>query len=71
MGILVVMRRNGEKAGAFSDTKRAILNLLLEGSKTAGEIVNKLKIQKSAIRGHLESLKAEQDLKVLVDQKSI
>jgi predicted ArsR family transcriptional regulator len=71
MGILVVMRRNGKKAGAFSDTKRAILNLLLEGSKTAGEIVNKLEIQKSAIRDHLESLRAEQDLKVLVDQKSI
>jgi predicted ArsR family transcriptional regulator len=44
------------------NTKELILNLLLEGSKTAGEIANKLKIQKSAIRTHLESLQKEQSV---------
>jgi DeoR family suf operon transcriptional repressor len=45
------------------NTKELILNLLLEGSKTAGEIANKLKIQKSAIRTHLESLQKEQSVR--------
>jgi DeoR family transcriptional regulator, suf operon transcriptional repressor len=51
-----------KKAHALGDTKELILNLLLEGSKTAGEIADKLKIQKSAIRTHLESLQAEQSV---------
>ena len=45
------------------DTKELILNLLLEGSKTAGEIADMLKIQKSAIRAHLESLQTEQSVR--------
>ena len=45
------------------DTKDLILSLLLEGSKTAGEIADRLKIQKSAIRTHLESLQAEQSVR--------
>jgi DeoR family transcriptional regulator, suf operon transcriptional repressor len=52
-----------KKADTFGDTKGLILNLLLEGSKTAGEIADKLKIQKSAIRTHLESLQAEQSVR--------
>jgi predicted ArsR family transcriptional regulator len=36
---------------------------VLEGSKTAGEVADKLKIQKSAIRTHLESLQAEQSVR--------
>lgn len=53
-----------KKAGTLGgDTKQLILNLLLEGSKTAGEIADKLKIQKSAIRTHLESLQAEQSVR--------
>lgn len=52
-----------KKAHALGDTKELILNLLLEGSKTAGEIADKLKIQKSAIRTHLESLQAEQSVR--------
>jgi DeoR family suf operon transcriptional repressor len=53
-----------KKADTFGgDTKELILNLLLEGSKTAGEIADKLKIQKSAIRTHLESLQAEQSVR--------
>jgi DeoR family suf operon transcriptional repressor len=60
---MVIIGRDGEKTDAIGNTKRAILNLLLEGSKTAGEIADKLKIQKSAIRGHLESLRAEQAIK--------
>jgi DeoR family suf operon transcriptional repressor len=59
----VVIRKDEEKTEVLGDTKKAILNLLLEGSKTAGEIAEKLKIQKSAIRGHLESLRAEQAIK--------
>ncbi len=56
----------GKKAdtlGGGSNTKELILNLLLEGSKTAGEIADKLKIQKSAIRTHLESLQTEQSVR--------
>jgi predicted ArsR family transcriptional regulator len=49
-----------KKADTVGDTKELILNLLLEGSKTAGEIAGQLKIQKSAIRTHLESLQTEQ-----------
>lgn len=54
---------NGEGSDAPENTKMAILNLLLEGSKTTGEIADKLKIQKSAIRAHLESLRAEQAIR--------
>jgi DNA-binding CsgD family transcriptional regulator len=36
---------NGERSGAPENTKMTILNLLLEGSKTTGEIADKLKIQ--------------------------
>ncbi len=52
-----------KKADTFGNTKEVILNLLLEGSKTAGEIADNLKIQKSAIRTHLESLQAEQSVR--------
>lgn len=52
-----------KKAETLGDTKELILNLLLGGSKTAGEIADKLKIQKSAIRTHLESLQTEQSVK--------
>jgi DeoR family transcriptional regulator, suf operon transcriptional repressor len=40
-----------------SQTKGKILGLLLGGSKSAGEVAEKLQIQKSAARVHLESLK--------------
>jgi DeoR family transcriptional regulator, suf operon transcriptional repressor len=59
----VTIGLNGEKADDLGDTKKIILNLLLDGSKTAGEIADKLKIQKSAIRTHLESLRAEQAIR--------
>ncbi|HKH85098.1 MAG TPA: ArsR family transcriptional regulator, partial [Nitrososphaera sp.] len=52
-----------KKAETLGDTKDLILNLLLGGSKTAGEIADKLKIQKSAIRTHLESLQTEQSVR--------
>jgi DeoR family suf operon transcriptional repressor len=52
----------GSSSGG-NTTKELILNLLLGGSKTAGEIADKLKIQKSAIRTHLESLQTEQSVK--------
>lgn len=39
-----------------------ILNLLLYGSKTIREIADKLQIQKSAIRIHLESLNKNKQL---------
>jgi DeoR family transcriptional regulator, suf operon transcriptional repressor len=59
----VATNSDGEKSDIFGDTKKAILTLMLEGSKTAGEIADKLKIQKTAIRSHLESLRAEQVIK--------
>lgn len=54
---------NGNADAPGGNTKELILNLLLEGSKTAGEIANKLKIAKSAIRTHLESLQTEQSVR--------
>jgi DeoR family suf operon transcriptional repressor len=59
----VTTKSDREKSIISGDTKKAILTLLLEGSKTAGEIADKLKIQKTAIRSHLESLRAEQAIK--------
>jgi DeoR family suf operon transcriptional repressor len=57
------MKEPGKKADSLNgDTKDLILNLLLEGSKSAGEIADRLKIQKSAIRSHLESLQTEQSV---------
>ena len=41
------------------DTKKTILELLLEGPKTSGEIADKLQIQKSAVRIHLDSMQAQ------------
>jgi len=41
------------------DTKKSILDLLLEGPKTSGEIANKLQIQKSAVRIHLASMQTQ------------
>ena len=43
----------------LGDTKVRILELLLESPLTSREIAEKLKIQKSAIRTHLESLQSE------------
>jgi DeoR family transcriptional regulator, suf operon transcriptional repressor len=51
-----------KKSYNLGDTKELILNLLLEGSKTAGQIADQLKIQKSAIRTHLESLQTDQSV---------
>jgi predicted ArsR family transcriptional regulator len=59
----LTIRNNTKEVGTFGDTKRIILTLLLEGPKTAGEIADKLRIQKSAIRTHLESLRAEQAIR--------
>jgi len=42
---------------SIGQTKEKILELLLGGSKSAGEIAERLHIQKSAARVHLESLK--------------
>jgi DeoR family transcriptional regulator, suf operon transcriptional repressor len=58
--IHLVIRTDTNKVDAFGYTKRMILNLLLDGSKTAGEIADRLHIQKSAVRIHLESLQTEQ-----------
>jgi DeoR family transcriptional regulator, suf operon transcriptional repressor len=47
------------KTNLSGDTKQRILEILLEGPMSLGEITDKLKIQKSAVRVHLESLQAE------------
>ena len=52
-----------KKTDSVGQTKRMILILLLDGPKTTGEIANKLQIQKSAVRVHLESLQIEQTVK--------
>jgi DeoR family transcriptional regulator, suf operon transcriptional repressor len=47
------------KTSLSGDTKQRILKILLEGPMSLGEITDKLQIQKSAVRVHLESLQAE------------
>ncbi len=47
-----------EEVGTIGETKERILELLLGGSKGAREIADKLQIQKSAVRVHLESLQS-------------
>jgi DeoR family transcriptional regulator, suf operon transcriptional repressor len=49
-----------EHEDIFAGTKKMILNSLLDGPKTVGEIADKLRIQKGAIRIHLESLQIRQ-----------
>ncbi|MFL6455435.1 MAG: helix-turn-helix transcriptional regulator [Nitrososphaeraceae archaeon] len=51
--------KQGIKTTPSGDTKQRILEILLEGPKSLGEITSKLQIQKSAVRVHLESLQAE------------
>jgi predicted ArsR family transcriptional regulator len=55
--------KKADTLGGGGNTKELILNLLLDGSKTAGELADKLKIQKSAIRTHLESLQTEESVR--------
>jgi predicted ArsR family transcriptional regulator len=50
---------SGKEVALLGDTKRRILQSLLEGSKTAKEIANKLQIQKSAVRAHLNSMQTQ------------
>jgi DeoR family transcriptional regulator, suf operon transcriptional repressor len=47
-----------DEFGTIGETKERILKLLLGGSKGAGEIAERLQIQKSAARVHLESLQS-------------
>jgi DeoR family suf operon transcriptional repressor len=47
-----------EEVGTIGETKERILELLLGGPKSASEIAEKLQIQKSAARVHLESLQS-------------
>nr|MDQ5876044.1 ArsR family transcriptional regulator [Thermoproteota archaeon] len=47
-----------EEIGTVGETKERILELMLDGSKSAGEIAESLQIQKSAARVHLESLQS-------------
>ena len=47
-----------EEVGTLGETKERILELLLDGSKNAGEVADRLQIQKSAARVHLESLQS-------------
>jgi DeoR family transcriptional regulator, suf operon transcriptional repressor len=51
--------KQGIKTNLSGDTKQRILEILLEGPMSLGEITSKLQIQKSAVRVHLESLQAE------------
>lgn len=53
------MKQLAEYKGPFGETKEKILEMLLDGPKSSVEIADTLKIQKSAIRSHLESLQSE------------
>ncbi|HEU0144361.1 MAG TPA: methanogen output domain 1-containing protein [Nitrososphaera sp.] len=47
-----------DEIGTIGETKERILDLLLDGSKSASEVAERLQIQKSAARVHLESLQS-------------
>src|SRR5919107_98248 len=47
-----------DEIGTIGETKERILDLLLDGSKSAREVAERLQIQKSAARVHLESLQS-------------
>ena len=47
-----------KEMGTLGETKERILELLLGGSKSGGEVAETLQIQKSAARVHLESLQS-------------
>jgi DeoR family transcriptional regulator, suf operon transcriptional repressor len=47
-----------EEIDSLGETKERILELLLDGSKSAGEVAERLQIQRSAARVHLESLQS-------------
>ena len=47
-----------DEIGSIGETKERILDLLLDGSKSASEVAERLQIQKSAARVHLESLQS-------------
>ena len=47
-----------EEIGTIGKTKERILEVLLGGSKSAGEVAESLHIQKSAARVHLETLQS-------------
>src|SRR5918911_3842813 len=49
----------GSKTNLSWGTKQRILEILLDGPISLGEITDKLQIQKSAVRIHLESLQVE------------
>jgi DeoR family suf operon transcriptional repressor len=53
-----VMASIQEEIVNLGETKEKILELLLDGSKSAGEVAERLQIQKSAARVHLESLQS-------------
>ena len=48
-----------QNRSSFGDTKKRILEILLDGPKSSPEISERLKIQKSAVRTHLQSLQSE------------
>jgi predicted ArsR family transcriptional regulator len=48
-----------EERRLSGNTKQKIMEILLEGPRSLGEITDKLQIQKSAVRIHLESLQSE------------
>ncbi|MFL6485684.1 MAG: ArsR family transcriptional regulator [Nitrososphaera sp.] len=47
-----------DEIATIGETKERILELLLDGSKGASEVAERLQIQKSAARVHLESLQS-------------
>ena len=55
---MIIMAFIEEEVGTLGETKERILELLLDGSKSAGEVADRLQIQKSAARVHLESLQS-------------
>jgi predicted ArsR family transcriptional regulator len=56
---LILDSRDTPRDIGFGDTKRKIMELLLDKPASAADLAEKLKIQKSAARVHLESLQAE------------
>ncbi len=54
--------KKDEQRRLSGNTKERILEILLEGPRSLGEITDLLQIQKSAVRAHLDTLQSEKDV---------
>jgi predicted ArsR family transcriptional regulator len=57
--IVQLARKENMKKLSIRHTKKLILDLLLDGSMSIGEIADKVQLLRNAVRSHLEALESE------------